>query len=144
MTRDADYPLPPLVTFSRYQVGALWTDASGGNLYQYGGELSDSPNVPPPAQSIYQYNIARANWTQIVTTGDNVQRAAEGGSTLVLGGGTEDNMGYCECLPKYCTYHWIFSDVVRLCCFPGFVPFPAFYPINFLPQTSLDIWTIIQ
>lgn len=122
MTRDPDCcPSSSCVISSRFQVGALWTDASGGNLYQYGGELSDSPNVPPPAESIYQYNIASANWTQIVTTGDTIQRAAEGAVSMVLGGGTGDNMGYCESSYLYSTYRWIFSDVIRLCCLPGFV-----------------------
>lgn len=78
-------------------MGALWASADGNTLYQYGGQFSDSPDVPPPEQNVFAYDIRAGSWRIVETKGDTVTRPAEGlvGIAPGLGAGGE-NVGYCE------------------------------------------------
>ncbi|GAA5936076.1 uncharacterized protein JCM15063_002700 [Sporobolomyces koalae] len=86
-----NYSSPPAVS-----LGALWPSADGKTLYQYGGQFSDSPAVPSvPAQNVVAYDIERASWSTIATTGDTVGRTAEGSTTYVPGlGENGENVGF--------------------------------------------------
>lgn len=69
-------------------MGALWPSLDEKLLFTYGGELSDSPSVPPPAQATFQFDISRGVWSVAGTSGV-VTRAAEGASAYGSG------VGYC-------------------------------------------------
>lgn len=89
---NGNYSSPPAVA-----LGALWASADGGTLYQYGGQFQDNPDVPPPEQAVYAYDIAEGSWRTVETGGDTVTRPAEGlvGLSPGLGAGG-DNVGFCE------------------------------------------------
>lgn len=73
-------------------LGTLWN--SHESLFLYGGEFSWKPAVSPTAFSLWEYNIASAQWTEhsdpVTSAGNNseaagqsVQRAAEGAGVSV-------------------------------------------------------------
>ncbi|CEQ41658.1 SPOSA6832_03417 [Sporobolomyces salmonicolor] len=81
--------------FLALAVGALWTSANGQTLYQYGGQFSDSPTVPPPAENVFAYDIPSNSWSVVQTNGVRVGRVAEGCPAIVPAQGTDgDNVGY--------------------------------------------------
>ncbi|GAA5880857.1 hypothetical protein JCM1840_003301 [Sporobolomyces johnsonii] len=87
---NGNYTYPPAVA-----LGALWSSADGQTLYQYGGQFSDSPTVPPPAENVFAYDIPSNSWSIVQTSGDRVGRVAEGCPTIVPSQGTDgDNVGY--------------------------------------------------
>lgn len=77
-------------------MGALWSSADGKTLYQYAGQFQDNPNVPPPAEEVFQYDIDAARWSVVETTGDEVTRPAEGSTAVVPGSNGGENVGYCQ------------------------------------------------
>lgn len=93
---DSAAPEADVAGSSSSPVGALYASADGSKLFQYGGQFSDSPAVPPPAQTVWQYTISTGSWDQVETTGDTVTRPAEGSAAIVPNQGTGDNMAYCE------------------------------------------------
>ncbi|GAA5922899.1 hypothetical protein JCM1841_003775 [Sporobolomyces salmonicolor] len=87
---NGNYSYPPAVA-----LGALWTSANGQTLYQYGGQFSDSPTVPPPAENVFAYDIPSNSWSVVQTNGVRVGRVAEGCPAIVPAQGTDgDNVGY--------------------------------------------------
>ncbi|KAM0750944.1 hypothetical protein T439DRAFT_343057 [Meredithblackwellia eburnea MCA 4105] len=91
VTKDTgDQANPPAVA-----LGALWASTNSSKLYLYGGQFSDTPNFPPPQQSIWAYDIQSNNWAVVPTTGDTITRSAEGSTALVPGAGSGgDAMGF--------------------------------------------------
>ncbi|KAK4049578.1 hypothetical protein OIV83_004076 [Microbotryomycetes sp. JL201] len=86
---NGNYSFPPAVA-----LGALWASGDGTKLYQYAGQFQDEPDVPPPAQNTFVYDIQGDEWSIVETTGDRVTNPAEGAPAVIGGGGTNgDNVG---------------------------------------------------
>ncbi|GJN93507.1 hypothetical protein Rhopal_006564-T1 [Rhodotorula paludigena] len=88
---DSGDPIsPPAVS-----LGAMWASADGNSLYQWGGQWSDNPDVPPPAARTWRYDIQAGEWEVVQTQGDEVGNVAEGQPAIVPGQGTDgDNVAY--------------------------------------------------
>ena len=63
--------------------GYLWN--SYDTLYLYGGEYSDTPVTNPSPYSLWQYNIAQAEWTEIQNPQTSAGNNSDGGNQPVLG-----------------------------------------------------------
>ncbi|KAK4047347.1 hypothetical protein OIO90_006206 [Microbotryomycetes sp. JL221] len=74
---NGDFANPPAVA-----LGALWASPDGSKLYQYAGQFQDNPDVPPPAQNTFVYDIASDEWSIVRTTGDDVGNPAEGAAAV--------------------------------------------------------------
>ncbi|KAM0786676.1 hypothetical protein ACM66B_002123 [Microbotryomycetes sp. NB124-2] len=86
---NGNYSFPPAVA-----LGALWSSSDGSKLYQYAGQFQDNPDVPPPPQNTFVYDIEGNEWSVVETTGDRVTNPAEGAPAVIGGGGSGgDNVG---------------------------------------------------
>lgn len=69
-------------------LGALVSNSDGSSLYQYFGQFSDTPPADPTANELWQYSIHDHQWSTVQTTGDNIDRVAEGAGALAPSVGT--------------------------------------------------------
>lgn len=74
---------PPAVA-----LGALASSGDGLTLYQYFGQFSDTPPTDPTPNRLWEYNILEREWSPANTTGDAIERVAEGAAASAPNVGT--------------------------------------------------------
>ncbi|KAM0196710.1 hypothetical protein ACHAPI_005590 [Fusarium lateritium] len=87
LTKDWDIDSPALKGLEKpdgppeVSMGYLWHDYN--NLYLYGGEVSDAPIAEPGPESLWQYSINDAKWSEFKNPKTSAGNESESGNQLV-------------------------------------------------------------